>query len=291
MSNLLGAGVSRLRRDKMFWCLAALMAASAVMLCIGQYADIARYRAWTEAMPEEESFAYGLREALDLGSMFFQWAGVIGQALAVLAGVYIGTEYSDGTIRNKILAGHKRSTIYLSNFWLCVLGGALLAAAFMGAALLAGLPFFGWEMGAMETAMMLFNSFMVMTALAAICNLVSMLVPNRTYGLVVNLFVITVLCFAGIIVMNMLSAPEFINGTALADDGTVIAQRMPNPRYLDENTRRLFRFLLDVLPSGQGYQLASRQAWRLETMWLYSAIITLAVNGIGCSAFRKKDLK
>lgn len=291
MSNLMEAGLLRLKREKLFWCLTALMGISAIALCLGQYPDIARYRAWVEAMPENEFYAELLHDAMDLGTMFFQWAGVIGQVLAVLAGVYIGTEYSDGTMRNKVMAGHKRSHIYLSGFLLCTLGGALFGAVFMGAALLAGLPFFGWEMGAAETAMYLFCGFMETMAFAAVCNLISMLVPNRTYGLIVNLFVVTGLCLAGIVVMNMLAAPEFINDASMSIDGVPVQNYVPNPRYLSGDTRRLFQFILDVLPSGQGYQLAGRSVWCLERMWLCSAAVTAAVNMAGCRAFQRKNLK
>ncbi len=292
MSNLVQAGLERLKKDKIFWCLIGLMALGAAMLCFSQYQDLERYRLWAEAMPENESYAWGLQEAANLRTLLFQWAAVIGAVMAVLAGVFCGTDYSDGTIRNKIIAGHRRIHIYLSGFWLCLAGGVFFAAVFMGTALALGLPLFGWQGEAIETAVFLLDGLLLIAAYAALCNLISMLIPHRTYGLIVNVFVVAVLMIAGMVVMTRLAAPEFINHVVeMSVNGEPIPNYVPNPRYLSGNARKLFQWLLDILPAGQGYQIAGLEAWRPEWLWLISAIFAALVNGAGCAVFRKKDLK
>ena len=291
MSNLMRAGLKRLKKDKVFWCLAGLMALSAAGLCYGQYQDVRRFSLWTEAMPENESFAWGLNAAVDLRTLFFQWVSLTGPAAAVLAGIFIGTEYSDGTIRNKIISGLRRPQIYLSGFWLCLAGGLFLAAVFMGTALLFGLPLFEWKGGAAETAVFLLDGILATAAWAALANLISMLIPHRTYGLLVNFFVVALLMIAGLVVLMMLAAPEMIEETALFVDGGAVPNYVPNPRYLQGNERALFQLILDVLPSGQGYQIAGLQVWRPEWLWLFSAVFAAAVNGAGCAVFCRKDIK
>ena len=53
---------------------------------------------------------------------FFGCALFIGIVMAVFCSLFIGTEYSEGTIRNKIIIGQKRGTVYLSNFYYMLFG-------------------------------------------------------------------------------------------------------------------------------------------------------------------------
>ena len=57
--------------------------------------------------------------------------------------VYLGTEFSEGTIRNKLVAGHSRPAVYLSNLILCAIAGVLLCLGYIAAVLAVGLPLLG----------------------------------------------------------------------------------------------------------------------------------------------------
>ena len=48
-------------------------------------------------------------------SFFFVYTLAIAISASAFCSLFIGTEYSDGTIRNKLVVGHTRGTIYLSN--------------------------------------------------------------------------------------------------------------------------------------------------------------------------------
>lgn len=54
----------------------------------------------------------GYPTALD--DRFFAYSFFIGILSAIFCSLFTGTEYSDGTIRNKIVVGHSRISIYLS---------------------------------------------------------------------------------------------------------------------------------------------------------------------------------
>ena len=57
---------------------------------------------------------------------------------------FIGQEYSDGTIHNKIISGKKRTDIYLANFVTCTLVSVILCCGFFLMYLLAGIPILGF---------------------------------------------------------------------------------------------------------------------------------------------------
>lgn len=53
--------------------------------------------------------------AIHLDSVLFGHTLFIGVFMAVFCSLFMGTEYSDGTLRNKIISGHLRRDIYFAN--------------------------------------------------------------------------------------------------------------------------------------------------------------------------------
>ena len=98
MNRLLAANIVRLRKNKCFLggilLLVILGILYPVMKCI-------------------EMKNTGYETTLDTG--FFIGAAVLPVLLSVFVSLFIGTEYSDGTIRNKIMVGHERKSVYLAN--------------------------------------------------------------------------------------------------------------------------------------------------------------------------------
>ena len=58
--------------------------------------------------------------------------------MAIFVSVFVGTDYSDGTIRNKIVLGHYRHSIYLANLIVCVSAAIIMQAAHLLALLVPG---------------------------------------------------------------------------------------------------------------------------------------------------------
>ena len=117
MGKLLSANFARLRKDRFFWCLlAAVIIASLV--------NILNSARSFEVMTES---GYGLT----LEDYYFNQATLMGVYCALFASLFLGTEYSDGTIRNKLTVGHNRSHIYLSNFLVCLAASLTLLAAWL----------------------------------------------------------------------------------------------------------------------------------------------------------------
>ena len=123
MSRLLNAGFSRLKKSK---CFRGFMI---FMFLFGGYIKIAEFY-------NQEKY----NTSIPLDSGLFVYVTVIGILLAAFISLFIGTEYNDGTIRNKLVIGHTRSAIYLSNLIVCLAAGLLMCLSFLCASLLIGIP-------------------------------------------------------------------------------------------------------------------------------------------------------
>lgn len=114
MSKLLSANFIRLKKDKFFWSGLVFMLAAGIFFPVMRYMDMRQ----TQTI-----------NRIDNG--FFGCALFIGIVMAVFCSLFIGTEYSEGTIRNKIIIGQKRGTVYLSNFITCSLVSVVMCMAFL----------------------------------------------------------------------------------------------------------------------------------------------------------------
>ena len=100
MSRLLQAGFLRIRKNHIF-------IGGLILTFLFPAAVIINHRI--------ETAQYGASSPLD--NFLFVGPISISIILAVLCSLFVGTEYSDGTIRNKLVVGHTRTGIYFSHFY------------------------------------------------------------------------------------------------------------------------------------------------------------------------------
>ena len=83
---------------------------------------------------------------ITLGTLFFHLLYLYRHPAVRFCQPFIGTEYSDGTIRNKIVVGHSRSTIYLANLLTCCFAGLIMCLCFILPTLAIRIPLFGFSL-------------------------------------------------------------------------------------------------------------------------------------------------
>ena len=126
MRKLLSANCSRLFRNKLFWLGTVAMLAFGIYLPVSHYASMQKY---TFPM------------YIDMG--FFASGVFLMVIMAVFGGLFLGTEYSDGTIRNKLIIGQKRPVIYFANLITLSIAGTIMNAVWIVTYLCVGLPLLG----------------------------------------------------------------------------------------------------------------------------------------------------
>lgn len=277
MNRLLNANFTRLKKNKVFWVGMIFMAAYGVFIMFGNYMDSKRYG-----------------DPIPVDSVFFSYTIMIGIVSAVFCCLFLGTEYSEGTIRNKLMIGHTRGRIYAANLLVCIAAGIFMTLSFIAAAGAVGFPLLGFFKSELRIVLaVLLGSLVMVTALSSVFTFLSMMIQNKAAAAVTVLLTIFILLFAAIYMNSRLSSPEMYEGyTYIDESGNMVEQEaQPNQAYVSGTTRKVYKALMDILPTGQSLQYASMSSAHLWQMPVYSVIITIAASGAGIVVFRRKDIK
>lgn len=276
MRKLLSANFSRLWKDKVFWfCMGAMLVYSVVYMLNG-------CRQATVAMSE---YNYCIDK------YYFHFAVVIGAFCALFSSMFLGTEYSDGTIRNKIIVGHTRTGIYLANLISVFAATLLIMVAWLIGALTA-VPVLGvWEMGVPNLLAYLFIAVMFEAAFSAIFTFICMQSTNKAVTVAVSMLLFLGLLVFSSKIYNALDEPEMTSSVIITANGMEMSEPALNPNYVRGVTRMIYEFITDFLPAGQGLQM-----WQLEIrnsvrMLMSSIAITVLTTSGGIIVFKRKDLK
>lgn len=279
MSRLLSANFARLRKSRTFWIEMLFMFGLGILMVISAYRIM--------------SVSDG-SELPALDYVFMSYLQVISFACAAFCSLFSGTEYSDGTIRNKLIAGHTRITIYLSNLVVNVTAGILFCMAALLSSLLLGLPLLGGlAADSVTTMQLLLGSMITVVAFCSIFTLISMINQNKSTGVALCMIVAGALFFSSILIMQKLEEPETYTEYLYVDDSDETERRTedPNPYYPRGLKREIYIFLNDFLPSGQMIQYTQMRVEHPVRLPLYSLGIILVVTAGGIYVFGKKNIK
>lgn len=280
MTKLLCAGFARLKKDRIFWI------AVAAMVFIGLFVPVKNHMDGITVVFDKYIFGNAL------------FTGVIA---AVFSSLFIGTEYSDGAIRNKIVVGHTRNAIYLSNLIVNLVAALFIQLAFLIPICAVGIPLAGLPV--MEAAGIVIFCLCNVGMIAAYCaifTLLSMLIQNKALVAVVSLLTALALLILGSYMQMRLDAPEYYEGVSFVstDGGTMMSigeegsdEMYPNPMYLKGNERNIYQFVYDFLPGGQALQIYMLSIINPWQVMLYSLVIVVLTTGCGLWFFRKKDIQ
>lgn len=229
MSKLLHAGVRRYFRSKIFWI--ALGAALLLGLILG---------------------------VVTHNEMYLEDTRVNGAFIifAVLISIQIGTEHEDGIFRNKIISGHTKGKIFISEL---ILGIGACLIIFLSIAALFTLTNTG--MLSKLPADILIKTFLaflcVNIAIAALFVTLSALIPHRAFSPIVCILIFLALMVAAASLHELLDRPQFLYDHITDHNGQLIPNGDPrqNPNYIGGALRHIFEFMLDFLPQGQIFQI------------------------------------
>ena len=129
MSNLLSAGMYRLKYSKLFYILLGLLVVTLTFCYVQAIPQtVSLDVSPTEAVTQEEGYVTVEYEEqasfYPLNSLFFQYVLFNLISCGVFCPLFLSHEYSDGVLRNKLIVGRNRTQIYLGNLTVNGLYGA-----------------------------------------------------------------------------------------------------------------------------------------------------------------------
>lgn len=276
MRKLLRANFTRLRHDRAFWLLSALMAFFGISMSVVN-AIHARQDGEIWAMDYTLFIHVILAPVLS----------------AVLAALFIGNDYSSGTIRNKLIAGHRRVWVYLSNLLVCCCACICLCLAFVLPQAGLGLLLKG-ELNTAPTTLLLYGglSLALMLAFTAIFTLISMICQSKAHSTAGCILLVFALLFAGVYISSTLDEPEYLSAYSYMENGVTVEEpEQKNPYYISGMKRQIYEFLLDLTPGGQVIQISEMGVKQPAMLALCDGLILLIVTGFGIVFFRRRDLR
>lgn len=201
-----------------------------------------------------------------------------GVIAAAMISLFVGEDFSDGCIRNKIVAGRSRSSVFLSHLIVCCFSCVLIYLIMLAVTISLGLALF--ENDVTTTQLLRFVALGVLTCLVYACIYcaLTVLIGNRTNGVVICMMVSFALLFAALHTNQVVVQQPIKNG-------------VPNPHYVSGVTRYVYEWLHDLNPTGQAAQLSSMDC-QSPLRWMVSNVMWFILSiGIGGTVFAKKNIR
>lgn len=277
MRKLLAANGRYFVKNKLFWI---------EMLCcilFSVWIMFANYSARIQASADP----------IHLETPFFIMYQIFSIVFASAISLIVGTEYSDGTIRNKLMIGHTRSEIYFSMLLTTICSSIAVMAVH-------GIVSYG-------IGYFLFGTFYLPAAqiiTAIVCGLLANLVfvtlfvavalnfSNKSISAVVSLLsAIGIIVAANFVGIKLLEPETTYDSIVITANGIQYGNVIPNPNYVSGIARKIYELLWNLLPTGQLMQIQSLDFEH----WQYWIALSVLLFGIITSAsyylFSKKDIK
>lgn len=257
MSRLLYADLYRMYCKKRFWLFVASMIVLALMFIIMQYTAM--------------DYVVSLDRVLFLPMSFY------GVVIAALISLFVGDDFSDGVIRNKLIAGRHRSSIYMSNLVACWTACLTIYFFTIITTVGVGIHFFENNVTLENLFVFLILGLFTCMALGSVFCMLSMLLANKATSVMVCMGLAFCMLFLCLHTNQILMQQEYKNGVL-------------NPHFVNGIWRVLYGILHDINPMGQVAQLSAMEYFN-SFRWICCDVFWVLVGVVfGNIVFQRKNI-
>lgn len=275
MIKLLAESFRRLIKAKIFWLGAAFSVVFSLFLCYANYN-------FTDTSKQ-----------ITIDEMFFTFYVCFCLVCAVVISLFIGAEYSDGTIRNKLIIGHNRAGIYFANLITCIVASSTMIIIHTILTLSVG--YLLYEKFQMETSRLIFALvciFLISAVYSAMCVMIAMNCHNKAITAVATILLMIILVYIATLIGQKLLEPEMTyDGIVISQNGIEYGDIIKNTAYVSGTKRKIYEFIYSLLPTGQIQQMYSLDFENSSYWPMMSLSLFTILSAVGAVIFKKKDLK
>ncbi len=277
MRKLFSANLSRLWKDKFYWGLMAFMAIGSVVF------PWMTFRGATNSV-----------EVYYVEDILFNLLPLIGFAVAFFVSIRVGTEFDNHTIRNKLIVGHSRTTVFFSEYCVCLLASLSFLVVMLLFSGISGYILFrecalGWQM----ICQMVWCCVLLTGVFSAIFVGISMNIHSKATAVIANVIFLLAIFFLASFVGNALNESEMTyEYVRITAEGSLeFGDIVKNPAYVEGMQRSIYQFIYDALPTGQAIQLNNLELEQISLWPMLSAIMLTVSTMAGYWGLRKRDIK
>ena len=257
MRKQLSSNFFRMWRSHTFWLFLG------GMLCLSSVFIMMQYTAMDYTVP--------------LSRVIFLPLSLYGMAAAAFVSVFVGTDFSGGFIRNKILAAHSRNHVVFAHSITSCTGCVLVYLAVTAFSTGIGTFFFENDVTAEKFILFFILGIGMSIAYGSIFCMITLLCGNKTQASIWCMMVSMLMLFLSLHTNQFLVQTKIKNGAL-------------NPHYVNGFKRSFYSILHDINPCGQAAQLSAWNYYEPIRGFLCSIIWILTVTYLGCVLFRRKDI-
>ena len=286
MYKLLKANFFRLVKNKIFWGI--------VIITI----LIASFILFNTILNQQGETKEGIDKIL---VMYIHFIGIF---IAMFTSLFVGTEYSDGAIRNKIVIGHSRKNIYFANLITSIAVGICIEFIYMLVIMIVGIPTLGTlQMTTEKFLFIVLDIIFIIMAYASIFTCITLLCSDITVSTVTCIILVLVMLVVSMALSSTANATKYYENYSQNENGEIEVYQEPNPGYPGDFKKNVAKTILYCIPTGQASQIASQvnkhpfqmvdymSDNELKTAFLYSLGMSVCITGLGIYCFKRKDLK
>jgi len=225
---------------------------------------------------------------------FFNEMLFIHAVMAIFIPVFIGVEYGDGTMRNKISVGHKRRDIYLANVLVCYLAAVIQFLTYSLVSVFSALFFIGQEalLSMEQLPFRVCGSLLILLAYTAVFSLIAMLDDNRTRAIIVELLLAIVFVMLTSQIYADLQEPELTSRVVMTETGGMeLEENIPNRKYVSGTKRVVYEWIDAFLPEDQAmYIIDSGAVFSVRALLCLLGESSVFI-AVGVYLFGRKDIR
>lgn len=278
MHKLLNSEIRHIFKSKLFWLEILFFVGFSAFIVMVNYSPVVQ----------------SSKNPIYMDDIFHKLYQMMAFAFAICISMTVGTEYSDGVIRNKLIVGHTRKNLYFSTLLLHTAVSLLMIV--LHGIVSYGLGYFlfgGFQAEFTHLVYIIACSILANLAFVTLFIGISMNGSNKAMTVVITTVLYVSILYLTSFIGARLSAEEMTyDGVKILSDGTMqLGEMVKNPNYVSGMIRTVYELVYDLIPTGQIIQMQSDKFVPCVQFPLLSVALIVLNTAAGYLLFRKKDIK